>query len=241
MLLCILALRSLEYALGVGEPGTGEAGGEALHYPLTGWLGAGLRRGVHRRAGDRDRRDRGRQDPHLDGVGDHRLGLQPAMGVAWHRFLAFVNIWAKRHPAGRTSLGALQPMMVDGEPLDFEKLDDLDEDAALGVGKVEDFTWKGLLDFSTCTECGRCQSQCPAWNTEKPLSPKLLIMALRDHAHGKAPWLLAGRTSARSCPWRPGPRASGRWWRRSARPSRPGWRSPACTGRTTCWPPWPAG
>ena len=42
-----------------------------------------------------------------------------------------------------------------------------------GRGKVEDFTWKGLLDFATCTECGRCQSQCPAWNTGKPLSPKL--------------------------------------------------------------------
>jgi Fe-S-cluster-containing dehydrogenase component len=50
--------------------------------------------------------------------------------------------------------------------LDFENLDDLDEDAALGVGAVEQFTWKGLLDFSTCTECGRCQSQCPAWNRE---------------------------------------------------------------------------
>ena len=48
-----------------------------------------------------------------------------------------------------------------------------------------------MLDFATCTECGRCQSQCPAWNTEKPLSPKLLIMALRDHAFAKAPYLLA--------------------------------------------------
>ena len=50
----------------------------------------------------------------------------------------------------------------------------------------EDFSWKGILDFSTCTECGRCQSQCPAWNTEKPLSPKLLITALRDHTYAKA-------------------------------------------------------
>ena len=48
--------------------------------------------------------------------------------------------------------------------------------------EIEDFTWKGLLDFATCTECGRCQSQCPAWNTEKPLSPKMLILELRDHA-----------------------------------------------------------
>ncbi len=113
------------------------------------------------------------------------------MGVAWHRFLAFVNIWFKRHADGRTTLGALQPIGVGGQPLDFENIDDLDEDAALGVGKVEDFTWKGLLDFTTCTECGRCQTQCPAWNTDKPLSPKLLVMGLRDHAYAKAPWLLA--------------------------------------------------
>ena len=73
----------------------------------------------------------------------------------------------------------------------MEDLEELDEDAKLGVGAVEDFTWKGLLDFATCTECGRCQSQCPAWNTEKPLSPKMLILDLRDHAFAKAPYILA--------------------------------------------------
>ena len=73
----------------------------------------------------------------------------------------------------------------------MEAMEELEEGATLGVGAVEDFTWKGLLDFSTCTECGRCQSQCPAWNTEKPLSPKLLMMTLRDHADAKAPFLRA--------------------------------------------------
>jgi Fe-S oxidoreductase len=48
--------------------------------------------------------------------------------------------------------------------------------------------------MATCTECGRCQSQCPAWNTEKPLSPKLLIMNLRDHAMAAAPALIAGES-----------------------------------------------
>ncbi len=105
-----------------------------------------------------------------------------------HIGLAPINVATKREPK---ALGALEPIHVKGEPLDFEKVDELDEDAALGVGKVEDFTWRGLLDFATCTECGRCQSQCPAWNTEKPLSPKLLIMGLRDHLFAKAPWLLA--------------------------------------------------
>ena len=64
-----------------------------------------------------------------------------------------------------------------------------------GVGKVEDFTWTGMLDMATCTECGRCQSQCPAWNTGKPLSPKLLIMNLRDHLFAKAPYVLGDRTA----------------------------------------------
>ncbi|HYI55644.1 MAG TPA: (Fe-S)-binding protein [Microlunatus sp.] len=121
------------------------------------------------------------------------------MGVAWHRFSAWFNIWFKRDP-GTIALGRLDPIMVEGKPLDFEQLEELNEDAALGVGKVEDFTWKGLLDFSSCTECGRCQSQCPAWATDKPLSPKLLIMGLRDHAYAKAPYLQAAEEARGSLP-----------------------------------------
>lgn len=117
------------------------------------------------------------------------VSLKTDMGIAWHRFLAFPNIWFKRNAKGGTALGALLPMTSDGKAIDFT---DPGEDDVFGVSQVEQFSWKGLLDFSTCTECGRCQSQCPAWNTGKPLSPKLLIMSLRDHAHAKAPYLLAG-------------------------------------------------
>ncbi|GAA1892239.1 (Fe-S)-binding protein [Streptantibioticus ferralitis] len=117
------------------------------------------------------------------------VSLKTDMGVAWHRFLAFPNIWFKRESSGDVALGALQPMVSGGKPIDFE---DPGEDDQFGVSQVEHFSWKGILDFSTCTECGRCQSQCPAWNTGKPLSPKLLIMSLREHAHAKAPYLLAG-------------------------------------------------
>jgi Fe-S oxidoreductase len=117
------------------------------------------------------------------------VSLNTNMGVAWHRFLAFPNIWFKRDAQGGTALGALLPMTSGGKPIDFT---DPGDDDVFGVSQVEQFSWKGLLDFSTCTECGRCQSQCPAWNTGKPLSPKLLIMSLRDHAHAKAPYLLAG-------------------------------------------------
>ncbi|MEU4771155.1 (Fe-S)-binding protein [Micromonospora sp. NPDC023644] len=119
------------------------------------------------------------------------IALNVTMGVAWHRFLAFFNIFFKRDPGANVSgLGALRPMTSQGKPLDFEEADP--EKDQFGVAQVEQFTWKGLLDFSTCTECGRCQSQCPAWNTGKPLSPKLLVLSLRDHAYAKAPYLLAG-------------------------------------------------
>ncbi|WP_374457032.1 (Fe-S)-binding protein [Nocardioides sp.] len=108
------------------------------------------------------------------------------MGVAWHRFTAWFNIFFKREADGSTALGAMKPLTSDGKAITLDDIDDIDEDSVLGAGKVEDFSWKGILDFTTCTECGRCQSQCPAWNTEKPLSPKLLVTALRDHAYAKA-------------------------------------------------------
>lgn len=148
------------------------------------------------------------------------IGLQPSMGVAWHRFLAVVNVWARREvsaapttstqqdrPAvGSKALGPAKELVFDnaqGHPttLTAQTLDDLDtameaaeeqdREITLGVGRIEDFTWKGLLDFSTCTECGRCQDLCPAWNTGKPLSPKLFTLALRDHHAAAAPFLKA--------------------------------------------------
>jgi Fe-S oxidoreductase len=106
-----------------------------------------------------------------------------------HIFLAPVNVTFKRLPDG---LGPLLPIEAHGKPIDFENPPD---DAEFGRGKIEDFTWKGNLDFATCTECGRCQSQCPAWNTGKPLSPKLVIMDLRDHWMAKAPYILGEKES----------------------------------------------
>ncbi len=105
-----------------------------------------------------------------------------------HIFLAPLNVLFGRQPV---ALGSAKPMMSEGKPLTLDDFEDLDEDTKLGVGAAEDFSWKGVLDMATCTECGRCQDQCPAWNTEKPLSPKLLMMALRDHTMAKAPYLLA--------------------------------------------------
>ena len=98
-----------------------------------------------------------------------------------HIFLAPVNVGLSRRPR---ALGAL-----DKTPdMDMENVT---EDTVFGVGRIEDFTWKQMLDFATCTECGRCQSVCPAWNTDKPLSPKLLIMGLRDNMFSSADRLLS--------------------------------------------------
>lgn len=116
-----------------------------------------------------------------------------------HIFIAPLNVMFKR-PDGPVALGAVKPMMSEGKPLSLEDVEEMDEDTKLGVGSIEDFSWKGLLDFATCTECGRCQSQCPAWNTEKPLSPKMLIMNLRDHAFAAAPYLLADESKRESLP-----------------------------------------
>ncbi len=104
-----------------------------------------------------------------------------------HIFTAPINVSAKRFPK---ALGPLPVMTSAGKPIDFE---DPGDDDVFGRGKIEDFTWKGMLDFATCTECGRCQSQCPAWNTGKPLSPKILIMDLRDHLLAKAPYIIGGK------------------------------------------------
>lgn len=56
-------------------------------------------------------------------------------------------------------------------------------DQHFGAGALEHFSWKDMLDLYTCTECGRCQTHCPAYNTGKPLSPKTLITDLRDLAY----------------------------------------------------------
>ncbi len=110
-----------------------------------------------------------------------------------HIFIAPINVMFKRQPV---ALGAAKPLMAAGKPVTLDDIEEMDEETALGVGSIQDFSWKGLLDMATCTECGRCQSQCPAWNTEKPLSPKMLIMNLRDHAFASAPYLIGDGSGA---------------------------------------------
>lgn len=199
---CVLALRMLEHAHLAASPDPAQrALASWTHFPLTAWTGpllAPVSAGALANA--------------ILVVATIKVvlsmtwfvvvGLQPSMGVAWHRFLAILNVYARREVDGSKALGPLQPLMVGDEPLTEATMDALEEameaadsgegpEVRLGVGRIEDFTWKGLLDFSTCTECGRCQDLCPAWNTGKPLSPKLFVMALRDHHAAAAPYLRA--------------------------------------------------
>ena len=102
-----------------------------------------------------------------------------------HIGAAPINVFTSRRP---NALGPLLPILYKGAPLDFE---DPPDDATFGKGNIAEFTWKNYVDFMSCTECGRCQSQCPAWNTGKPLSPKLMIMDLRDTMFTQAPYLTA--------------------------------------------------
>ena len=195
VVLAVLVLRGLEYALGVQD---GEAWATALHFPLTAWFGASW---VPVAAGT--------LETAVVVVALVKIlvsmawfvvvGLLPTMGVAWHRFLAVVNVYARREVDGTPALGPLVPLRdAAGEPLDLTAVEDLPDDAVLGVRAVEDLPWKGLLDVATCTECGRCQDQCPAWATGKPLSPKLLTLALRDQAAATAPYVRAARAAGAS-------------------------------------------
>jgi len=64
--------------------------------------------------------------------------------------------------------------------IDFENVpEDLEH---FGTAKFEDFSWKDILDAYTCTECGRCTDSCPAWLTDKPLSPRDIVIKLRHFA-----------------------------------------------------------
>jgi Fe-S oxidoreductase len=74
------------------------------------------------------------------------------------------------------------------EPIDFEKAEG---EVRFGSARVTDMTWKQMLDTVSCTECGRCQDVCPAYATGKALSPKLLIMAVRDQLMAEGPKALA--------------------------------------------------
>ncbi len=95
-----------------------------------------------------------------------------------HIAVAAVNVWFARTRAR----GRLEPLRFDVP----------DEEMRFGAGTVADLTWKQVLDGFSCTECGRCQDACPAHATGKILSPKLLIMGIRDQVFSRSEAPIAG-------------------------------------------------
>jgi len=88
-----------------------------------------------------------------------------------HLWLAPINIFLRTL---RRPKGALEPI-------------DLEQAEKYGVSKIEDFSWKKLLDLEACVRCGRCQDNCPAWLSGKKLSPKKVIQDLKTHLHETYP------------------------------------------------------
>jgi Fe-S oxidoreductase/nitrate reductase gamma subunit len=73
---------------------------------------------------------------------------------------------------------------------------DIENSEVYGVGQVEHYSWKQLLDLEACMRCGRCQSKCPAYATGKTLNPKKVIQDLKAHYVAKAPYLHGGQGEA---------------------------------------------
>ena len=110
------------------------------------------------------------------------LGFLVYLGYSKHLHIvtSAINVWF----SSTKPTGTLTPLKIDMEALEAGT-------QTLGAETITDLSRKELLDLYACTECGRCQSVCPAWNTGKPLSPKLLIMNLRDHLFEIGPDLVA--------------------------------------------------
>lgn len=76
-------------------------------------------------------------------------------------------------------------------PAALRPIADMEEAETFGVSKLEDFTWVDLMQLDACTRCGRCQEQCPATFTDKPLNPKKVIQDLKAHMEEKAQGVVA--------------------------------------------------
>ena len=91
------------------------------------------------------------------------------MGKHFHVITSFFNVLFMRLDRGN-----IKPVRYD---VSDEQLDDLE---SFGVKKLEDFTWKHILDFYSCADCGRCSDQCPANLVGRPLSPRFISIKARE-------------------------------------------------------------
>ncbi|APR85704.1 Fe-S oxidoreductase [Minicystis rosea] len=102
----------------------------------------------------------------------------------FHIITSIPNVFTRNiEPAGRLPKMAENAEKI-GEMV-MAAAEEPDKAAPVGVSRIEHFTWKAILDFYTCTECGRCSDNCPAHKSGKILSPKQLTLDLRDHLYGR--------------------------------------------------------
>ncbi len=118
------------------------------------------------------------------------LNLLP-LSKHFHVITAIPNVFL----SDISSPGRLRPVAKDTEALmalveQASEEEDMSR-ARIGYARIEHFTWKDVLDFYTCTECGRCSDNCPAFTTGKKLSPKQLTLDLRDHLYARQGEVLA--------------------------------------------------
>jgi Fe-S oxidoreductase len=112
------------------------------------------------------------------------IRLEIAFGLLWWGHIALVAAFLCYLPFSKhlhivTSFPNILFRKL-GPRGELPRMDLEDETATFGLKTLQDLGWKDLLDGFTCTECGRCQAACPAWNTGKPLNPKTFIMGIRD-------------------------------------------------------------
>ena len=104
--------------------------------------------------------------------------------LAFVAYLPYSKLFHSVSATLNTILRSTGPKAVLAPITDFETRE------TYGVTNIAEFTWKQLLDLDACTRCGRCQDQCPAYLTEKPLTPKKLIQDLKNHLQKERPVLL---------------------------------------------------
>ena len=97
-------------------------------------------------------------------------------GKHFHVITSFPNVFFLK-----LDRGTIKPVKWHVEEASVEQLD------SIGVKKYEDFTWKHILDFYSCADCGRCSDNCPANAAGRPLSPRFISIKCRDYAFGKYP------------------------------------------------------
>jgi Fe-S oxidoreductase/nitrate reductase gamma subunit len=129
-------------------------------------------------------------------------GLSVPSLLLWHRILWYVHILITVGAVIYISLfyNKLSHIIASPANLFFRSREpkgalvpiNLEEAEFYGVSKIDNFTWKQLLDLDACTRCGRCQERCPAYLSGQPLSPKKLIQSLKEHLleESKYPFLV---------------------------------------------------